>query len=99
VLFAYIKTEINGLIALFVMGIVHALGMVSMSVILIRQLGKHIRGRVIGIRTLAIYGVPIGLMGTGYLIDVIGFQGTVNLYVTVGMTLTAMIWFRWRQAL
>jgi len=99
VLFAYIKTEINGLIALFVMGIVHALGMVSMSVILIRQLGKHIRGRVIGIRTLAIYGVPIGLMGTGYLIDVIGFQGTVNLYVTVGIILTAMIWFRWRQAL
>jgi MFS family permease len=99
IIFASIDSEINGLIALFVMGVVHALGMVSMSVILIRHLEKNIRGRVIGIRTLAIYGVPIGLMGTGYLIDIIGFQDTVNLYVTIGIILTSAIWFRWRQAL
>jgi MFS family permease len=97
--FAAMGTEINGLIALFFMGIVHALGMVSMSVILISQLEKHMRGRVIGIRILAIYGVPIGLMGTSYFIHMIGFQGTVNMYVVIGITLTAIIWFKWRKAL
>ena len=73
--------------------------MVSMSVILISQLEKHMRGRVIGIRILAIYGVPIGLMGTSYFIHMVGFQGTVNMYVVIGITLTAIIWFKWRKAL
>jgi MFS family permease len=97
--FAAMEDKFNGLLALFVMGIVHALGMVSMSVILVGQLEKHMRGRVIGVRILAIYGVPIGLMGTSYFINVIGFQGTVNLYVAFGIAVTSLIWFKWRKAL
>ncbi len=97
--FAAMETKFGGLISLFVMGVVHAMGMVSMSVILIGQLEKHMRGRVIGVRILAIYGVPIGLLGTGYLINIIGFQYTTDLYVAIGMLFTALIWFNWRKAL
>jgi predicted MFS family arabinose efflux permease len=97
--FAAMETKTSGLISLFVMGIVHTMGMVSMSVILIGQLEKHMRGRVIGVRILAIYGVPIGLLGTGYLIDIIGFQYTTDLYVAIGVLFTSLIWFKWRKAL
>tara|TARA_B100000315_G_scaffold260498_1_gene322404 strand:+ start:11548 stop:12759 length:1212 start_codon:yes stop_codon:yes gene_type:complete len=97
--FAAMETKLTGFVSLFIMGIVHAMGMVSMSVILVGQLEQYIRGRVIGVRILAIYGVPLGLLGTGMLIDVIGFQATVNLYVTIGVTLTALIWFKWRRVL
>ena len=99
VVFAAMETKINGLFALFIMGIVHSMGMVSLSVVLIAQLNNQIRGRVIGVRILAIYGVPLGLLGTGFLIDRIGFQTTVNLYVAIGMAGTALIWWFWRKAL
>ena len=97
--FAAMETKLSGFTSLFIMGIVHAMGMVSMSVILVGQLEQYIRGRVIGVRILAIYGVPLGLLGTGFLIDIIGFQGTINLYVTIGAALTALIWFKWRRVL
>ncbi|MBT7956162.1 MAG: MFS transporter [Rhodospirillaceae bacterium] len=97
--FAAMETKLSGFVSLFIMGIVHAMGMVSMSVILVSQLEPYIRGRVIGVRILAIYGVPLGLLGTGFLIDVIGFQATVNLYVSIGVALTALIWFKWRKVL
>jgi len=97
--FAAMETKLSGFVSLFIMGIVHAMGMVSMSVILVGQLEPYIRGRVIGVRILAIYGVPLGLLGTGFLIDVIGFQATVNLYVSIGVAFTALIWFKWRRVL
>ena len=97
--FAAMETKLSGFVSLFIMGIVHAMGMVSMSVILVSQLEPYIRGRVIGVRILAIYGVPLGLLGTGFLIDVNGFQATVNLYVSIGVALTALIWFKWRKVL
>ncbi len=96
---AAMETKLSGFTTLFIMGIVHAMGMVSMSVILVGQLEQYIRGRVIGVRILAIYGVPLGLLGTGMLIDIIGFQATINLYVGVGMALTLLIWFKWRRVL
>ena len=97
--FASIESEYYGLISLLLMGIFHSQGMVSMSVILISRLDPYIRGRVIGIRVLAIYGVPLGLLGTGYLINAINFQNTINLYIVIGIVLTISIWFNWRKHL
>ena len=70
-----------------------------MSVLLLHSAGERYRGRVMGVRTLAIYGVPPGLLVAGLLIDRIGFAATVSVYCLVGSALTVFIAVRWREAL
>ena len=60
---------------------------------------RRFRGRVMGMRMLAIYGLPIGLLAAGALIDRIGFAPTATLYCTVGIAITLLIALRWRAAL
>jgi hypothetical protein len=50
-------------------------------------------------RILAIWGLPVGLMLSGPLIEQVGFQVTMTGYAVVGMVLTAAIGLRWRQVL
>jgi hypothetical protein len=68
-------------------------------VLLLHSAGERYRGRVMGVRTLAIYGVPPGLLVAGVLIERIGFVATVSLYCLVGSVLTALIALRWREDL
>ena len=48
---------------------------------------------------LAIWGLPVGLMLSGPMIEHLGFQFTMTSYALVGMALTLAIGLRWRQAL
>jgi hypothetical protein len=80
-------------------GIAQSLSLVPMSVMLLHSAGERFRGRVMGVRMLAIYGVPIGLLFAGVLIDRVGFAPTVRLYCILGLALTGLIALRWRGAL
>ena len=53
---------------LVVAGLRQSLSLVPMSVLLLHSAGERFRGRVMGVRMLAIYGVPIGLLIAGALI-------------------------------
>jgi predicted MFS family arabinose efflux permease len=97
--FAEMPAPASGRIALVLAGIAQALSLVPMSVLLLHSAGERYRGRVMGVRTLAIYGVPPGLLVAGLLIDKIGFVATVSVYCLVGSVLTALIALRWRDAL
>jgi hypothetical protein len=61
--------------------------------------GERFRGRVMGVRMLAIYGVPFGLLAAGGLIDRLGFALTASLYCVVGAALTLLIASHWRADL
>jgi hypothetical protein len=76
-------------------GLFQALSLVPMSVLLLHSTAPRFRGRVMGVRMLAIYGVPIGLLTAGALIDHFGFAPTASLYCIVGMGLTLAIVLRW----
>jgi hypothetical protein len=52
-----------------------------------------------GVRMLAIYGVPLGLLAAGGLIEHIGFVATVSLYCLMGIALTLLIALHWRADL
>ena len=39
--------------------------MVPLSIILLRAAGEKFRGRVMGVRMMAIYSLPIGLLAAG----------------------------------
>ena len=70
-----------------------------MSVLLLHSAGERFRGRVMGVRMLAIYGVPIGLLAAGALIPRFGFAATASLYCLIGAALTVAIALYWRDAL
>jgi hypothetical protein len=97
--FAWQDAKPSGIAVLYVMGIVHSLAMVSMSGVLLRLVAERYRGRVMGIRMLAVYGLPIGLMTTSPLIETFGYPLTASLYVAFGIALTALIAWRWRRTL
>jgi hypothetical protein len=50
-----------------------------------------------GLRTLMIYGVPVGLMIAGPLIADYGYRVTATLYCVFGLACTALIAWYWRE--
>jgi MFS family permease len=94
-----LETVSVGMPLLVLIGMAQTTGMVSMSVTLLRTIGARFRGRVMGVRTLAIYGLPVGLMAAGALIDWIGFAAAITVYAITGMVLTVLTAIRWRTAI
>jgi len=84
---------------LVVTGLVQSFCMVPMAVILLRTADPAFRGRVMGVRMLAVYGLPLGLLLSGPLIEHIGFSLTGTLYSAIGIVFTLMIAMRWRAHL
>ena len=84
---------------LMLAGVAQSLCMVPMSVMLLHGAGARFRGRVMGVRMMAIYGAPIGLLAAGFLIERVGFAPTARLYCLSGIAMTALIALRWRGAL
>jgi len=96
--FVRMRDPMSGSLALVCAGLAQSLSLVPMSALLLHGAGAY-RGRVMGMRMLAIYGLPIGLLGAGALIERIGFTQTATLYCILGIALTLLIAIRWRAAL
>lgn len=94
--FAQMQTLTGGIITLLIAGVFQSLAMVSLTVILVQEAGPRFRGRVMGVRMLAIYSLPMGLLIAGALIERIGFAATATLYAALGLACTAIIALYWR---
>ena len=88
-----------GLVTLLAAGFVQNVAMISMTGVLLAAAGERFRGRVMGVRALAVYGLPIGLMTSGALIERIGYPLTITLSAAVGLLFTLLIGVRWRAAM
>jgi hypothetical protein len=73
--------------------------MISMAATLLAAAGDGFRGRVMGVRMLAVYGMPLGLMASGALIERIGYPLTVTASAAIGLLFTLLIAIRWRTSL
>jgi MFS family permease len=80
-------------------GLNQSLSMIALSILLLRTSEQRFRGRVMGVRMLAIYTLPLGLLAAGPLVASIGFRGLVLLYVGLGLSLVAAIALVWRREL
>jgi hypothetical protein len=80
-------------------GIMQSFSMVSLQITLLREAGERFRGRVMGVRMMAIYSLPLGLLAAGPLIGLMGYRGTATLYAATGLIFTLVIALRWRDAL
>jgi MFS family permease len=97
--FAQLQSMPSAMACLMVVGFAQSLAMISIAVILMRTASEHFRGRVMGVRMLAIYSLPIGLLAAGSLIEEIGFVATASLYAATGLLLMLVIALHWRADL
>jgi predicted MFS family arabinose efflux permease len=77
-------------------GLSQSFAMVTMSMMLLGVTSPDIRGRVMGIRSLAVYGLPIGLLISGALADAFGVHTALIINAVVGILFTMLIaaWLR-----
>jgi len=94
--FAQVTTPTTGMIILFFAGCAHSIGQIPMATMLLRNSEERMRGRVMGIRVLAIYGNIPGLLLAGPLIANFGYPVTATIYCVVGLACTILIAVRWR---
>jgi hypothetical protein len=98
-IFAHVQSVPAAMACLMAAGFLQSLAMISIAVILMRTASEHFRGRVMGVRMLAIYSLPLGLLAAGNLIGEIGFVLTASLYAAVGLLAILLIGLRWRTEL
>ena len=97
--FAWITVPLQGELVLVAIGFVQSFCMVPMAVILLKTADPAFRGRVMGVRMLAVYGLPLGMLLSGPLIEHVGFAWTGSLYSLVGLGLASLVAYRWREQL
>lgn len=95
-LFAVQDDVVGGFVALVAIGFLQSLAMISMAVVLLQVTAEPFRGRVQGVRMLAVYGLPVGLLISGGIIEWLGFQATVAAFSVAGLAGTILIGIRWR---
>ena len=79
---------------LFLYGIAGSISMISMAVLILSIAKKNMIGRIIGIRQLAIFTLPIGLIISGYLIDIIGIVISLQVVTISGLILTLILTYK-----
>ena len=99
VLFGATVEPASGMTVMAVTGFVQSFAMVPMSVILLRCAEERFRGRVMGLRILAVYGLPLGLLLAGPLVEALGFARAATGFAGFGLLCTVAIAIRWRRDL
>ncbi len=97
--FGHVHSLGAGLLLLFAAGFFQNVAMISMSATLLAMAGERFRGRVMGVRQLAVYGMPLGLMASGALIERIGYPLTISVCCGIGLVFTLLIGMRWRASM
>jgi predicted MFS family arabinose efflux permease len=97
--FGQTKTLAAGLPLLFFAGFVQSFCLTPLAAVMLRASDEAMLGRVMGMRMLGIWGLPLGLLAAGPVIERFGFAATTLLYATLGIAATLAIGYRWRGAL
>jgi MFS family permease len=88
-----------GIPFLILAGLSQGLSQIAMATMLIRNSDERFRGRIMGIRMLAIYGNIPGLLLAGWLIQRIGYPLTATLYCLMALVFIVIVAARWRTQL
>ena len=88
-----------GMALLFIAGLTQSFCLTPLAAIMLRTSDESMRGRVMGVRMLAIWGLPLGLVAAGPLIESIGYTATAVIYNGLGVIATIATGWYWRHAL
>ncbi len=97
IVFARMDTLDSGIAILLLSGFVQSFGMVALAALLLRVTQERFRSRVMGIRMLVIYTLPLGLLIAGPLIAHFDFHNVAAGYSVLGLALSVLIAVRWRS--
>ena len=95
-MFAHTQHLAAGIPVLVLTGFCHSMGQIPMAATLLRNSDEKYRGRIMGIRMLAIYGNLPGLWIAAPLIKDFGYTFTATLYCVIGITSLVLITVSWR---
>lgn len=93
--FAQVTQPWLGMVLLFLAGAVQSFCMIPMTLLLLSVAEEGFRSRVMGLRMLAVYGMPLGLLSAGPLIAAIGFAPAATIFFLLALTLLALLALRW----
>ena len=88
-----------GIVLLVCAGVAQNFCLTPIAAVMLRASAPEYHGRVMGMRMLAIWGLPAGLLLSGPLIERIGFAATGVLYSVTGLVCVALIAVRWHAHL
>jgi predicted MFS family arabinose efflux permease len=97
--FGRTETLSAGLPLLFFAGFVQSFCLTPLAAVMLRASDDGMLGRVMGMRMLAIWGLPLGLLAAGPVLASLGFPATTLLYAALGLAATLAIGYRWQGAL
>jgi predicted MFS family arabinose efflux permease len=97
--FAHVPHPSVGMLVLFVAGLAQSSGLTPQAVVLLRNSEPQYRGRVWGIRMLALYSNLPGLLLAGPFIARYGYPALATLYCLIGLSCTLLIAACWRSHL
>jgi hypothetical protein len=80
-------------------GFAQSMCLTPLAAVMLRGTEPAYRGRVMGMRMLAIWGLPLGLLLSGPLINIVGFSFTATAYSLCGLLLTVTMTLYWRKHL
>jgi hypothetical protein len=98
-LFGQTRSLSLGMTFLFLAGLVQSFCLTPLAAVMLRSAGEVMRGRVMGVRMLAIWGLPLGLVLAGPMIAHLGYATTTFVYTGLGLVATVLIGWYWRSAL
>ena len=84
---AFTGSHTSGMAVLFVIGFAQSLAMISMGAVLLMVTAPAYRGRVMGVRMLAVYGNPVGLLLGGAFIEWMGIGFQIVSFAAAGLVL------------
>ena len=97
--FGWTHSMAAGIVLLLCAGVTHNLCLMPLAAVMLRGADEAMRGRVMGMRMLAIWGLPAGMLIAGWLVERVGFVATTTLFTATGAILTVAIGMRWRAEL
>ncbi len=97
--FAFSTHLFTGMGILLFAGFVQSFSMTPLAAVMLRVTTPDYHGRVMGMRMLAIWGLPIGLLVSGPFVESIGYVATAVIYSVLGLLLTVAMTVYWRGAL
>ena len=99
IVFASTTSFSIAIMSMLAAGTAQSLSMISVIILLLRTCDARFRGRIMGVRMLAIYTLPIGLMLAGAAIPLIGYPATSAIMLGTGLLLLGLIARVWRHDL
>ena len=99
IIFSRASELATGITLMTLIGFAQSFCIVPMSVVLLQVVAPQFRGRVMGLRIMAVYGVPLGLLFAGPMIARYDYPLTATIYCVIGIILSGVALVLWRRPL